>query len=264
MRRLISLLVLAAIPCSAQQRVTDAGDSKPVKADSPSEGITRDQANAILQELKAIHQLLERQASAVASPRAQAPVKVTMKVEPGSQALGRDDAPVTIVEFSDYQCPFCRRYSGTIFADLKKNYIDTGKVRYMVRDFPLDIHPNALNAALAARCAGEQNQFWAMRDLMLAVSADLSPDSISKFATQLNLDMSKFHACVDGKKYSADVQTDVAAAGTLGITGTPSFVVGKTAKDQIEGMRITGAQLFPTIEAAIQSQAQQFPPVATK
>jgi protein-disulfide isomerase len=257
MRRLVLLILLAAIPCSAQQPTTGPDNLKSTKADSPSEGITRDQANAILQELKAIRQLLERQASAAGNPQPRAPVKVTMKVEPGSKAVGRDDAPVTIVEFGDYECPFCRIYHGTTFAELKKNYIDTGKVRYVIRDFPLDLHPNALNAALSSRCAGEQNQFWTMRELMLAVSADLSPHSITKFATQLNLDMTKFHACMDDNKYSADVQRDVAAAGSLGINGIPSFIIGKTAKDQIEGVRITGALSFPRVEAAIQNQSQQ-------
>ncbi len=264
MRRLVFLILFAAILCSAQQPKTDPANSKSAKADSASDGITRDQANAILQELKAIHQLLERQASAAGNSHPQAPVKVSMKVEPGSQVLGRDDAPVTIVEFSDYQCSFCRIYHGTTFAELKKNYIDTGKVRYMIRDFPLGIHPNALTAALATRCAGEQAQFWTMRDLMLAASADLSPDSISKFATQLNLDMAKFHACMDDKKYSADVQRDIAAAGTLGINGTPSFVIGKIANDQIEGLRIAGAPPLALIEEAIQGPSQQTVPIATK
>jgi protein-disulfide isomerase len=251
------VILLAWIPCSAQRPTTYPDDSKPTKADSPSDGITRDQANAILQELKAIHQLLERQASAAGNPLSRAPVKVTMKVEPGSQAVGRDDAPVTIVEFDDYQCPICRKYHSATFTELKKNYIDTGKVRYVIRDFPLDIHPNALNAALASRCAGEQNQYWTMRELMLAVSADLSIDSITKFATQLNLDMTKFHACMQDKKYSADVQRDIAAAGTLGINGTPSFIIGKTGKVQIDGVRITGAISLPTVEAAILSLSQQ-------
>jgi protein-disulfide isomerase len=262
MRRLVGVILLTTVSCCAQQPTTGSDNSKTTKADSPSEGISRDQANAILQELKAIHQLLERQASAAANAQQQAPVKVKMKVESGSQILGRDDAPVTIVEFSDYQCPFCRRYHGTAFADLKKNYIDTGRVRYVIRDFPLDIHPNASNAALASRCAGEQNQFWAMRELLLAASADLSPDSITKFGTQLNLDTAKFHACMDGKRYSADIQREVAAASSLGINATPSFIIGKTAKDQIEGVRIAGALSYPALEAAIQNQSQPAPVAA--
>src|SRR6266851_95466 len=262
MRRLVAVILLTTVSCCAQQPTTSSDNSKTTKADSPSEGISRDQANAILQELKAIHQLLERQASAAANAQQQAPVKVKMKVESGSPILGRDDAPVTIVEFSDYQCPFCRRYHGTAFADLKKYYIDTGKVRYVIRDFPLDIHPNASNAALASRCAGEQNQFWAMRELMLAASADLSPDSITKFGTQLNLDAAKFHACMDVKRYSADIQRDVAAASSLGINATPSFIIGKTAKDQIEGVRIAGALSYPALEAAIQNQSQPAPVAA--
>ena len=232
--------------------------SNPAKADAANDGITRDQANAILTELKAIHQLLEKQAQA--GPNAQAqpqgPQKVSMKIEPGWQVMGRDDAPVTVVEFGDYQCPFCRKYHSATFADLKKNYIDTGKIRYVVRDFPLSFHANASNAALAARCAGEQGQtqFLAMRDFMLDTSADLALESITKYAGQAHLDMGRFQACMDAKKYSPDVQKDVAAANALGINATPSFVIGKTAKDQIDGVRIAGAMSYPAFEAAIQNQ----------
>jgi protein-disulfide isomerase len=259
---LVLAILLAAVPCFAQQPAGAPDNSKTTKADPPAGGISRDQAAAILQELKAIHQLLERQISAPGTAQPQAPVKVKMKVESGFQVLGRDDAPVTIVEFSDYQCPFCRRYHGTAFADLKKNYIDAGKVRYVIRDFPLDIHPNASNAALASRCAGEQNQFWTMRELMLAQSADLSSDSLTKYGTQVNLDMTRFRSCMDAKKYSADVQKDVAAAGSLGINATPSFVIGKTAKDQIEGLRIAGALSYQALEAAIQNQSTPAPAAA--
>ncbi len=170
--------------------------------------------------------------------------------------IGRDDAPVTVVEFGDYQCPFCRKYHSAAFADLKKNYIDTGKVRYIVRDFLLSFHANASSAALAARCAGEQgqSQFLAMRDLMLEISADLAPESITKYASQSDRDMNRFHACMDAKKYSPDVEKDVAAANTIGINATPSFVIGKTSKDQIEGVRIAGAMSYPAFETAIQNQ----------
>src|SRR5215471_6315867 len=142
-----------------------ASTSKTVKADSVTinmpEGMTRDQADAILNELKAIHQLLLTQqnvAAAKAAPAA-APASdnVQMKMASGWYSIGRDDAPVTMVEFADYQCPFCRKFHAETFAELKKNYIDTGKVRYVSRDLPLDFHPNAPGAAVAARCAGEQH-----------------------------------------------------------------------------------------------------------
>src|SRR5262245_10109126 len=119
--------------------------------------ITREQADAMLAELRAIHQLLDRQAPPVMRPSPPAPT-VRMAVAQGWYALGRDDAPLTIVEFSDYQCPYCRRFHLETFPELKKNYVDTGKVRFVSRDLPLDFHPNALRAAEAARCAGDQKK----------------------------------------------------------------------------------------------------------
>lgn len=260
MKKLILSMLLMGVPCFSQQGAAVPDNLNQTKADAANEGITRDQANAILTELKAIHQLLEKQAQAAANAQAQpqGPQKVSMKIEPGWQVIGRDDAPVTVVEFGDYQCPYCRKYHSATFADLKKNYIDTGKIRYVVRDFPLSFHANASNAALAARCAAEQGQiqFLAMRDLMLETSADLAPESITKDASQAHLDMTRFNTCMEAKKYSPDVQKDITAANTIGISATPSFVIGKTAKDQIDGVRIAGALSYPAFEAAIQNQTQ--------
>ena len=256
MKRLVLGILLTAVPCFSQQTASAPDATKQAKTESATDGITRDQANAILLELKAIHQLLEKQTTANVQAQPQAPQKVSMKVDPGWQVLGRDDAPVTIVEFGDYQCPYCRKYHGTTYADLKKNYIDTGKVRYIVRDFPLPFHANAGPAALAVRCAAEQGQtqFLALRDLMLENSADLAADSITKYGNQANLDMTKFRGCVDTKKYFPAVQKDIADANALGINATPSFVIGKTAKDQIDGVRIAGALSYSGFESAIQAQ----------
>ena len=230
--------------------------SQEVKAESvaikTSGGITGDQAEEILKELKAIHHLLERQQTAPALvPNSDT---VQMSVVAGWYAIGRDDAPITVVEFADYQCPFCRKFHSDTFAELKKNYIDTGKVRFVSRDLPLTFHPNASDAAIAARCAGEQHKFWEMRDLLLENSADLSPRALLKYGKRINLDMSAFSSCVKEKKYASDIQKDVAEAGKMGIGGTPSFVVGKTAKDQIRGVRIAGAVAYSEFETAIKNQ----------
>lgn len=239
-----------------------ASDSKSVKAESVTinmpEGMTRDQADAILNELRQIHQLLQNQQGAVAQPKpavAQAatpPDKVTMSVGQGWYALGREDAPVTMVEFADYQCPFCRRFETQSFAQLKKDYIDTGKVRFVSRDLPLEFHPNAPAAANAARCAGEQKKFWEIHDaIMQDTSSDLSPDAILKYAQKVNLDIPSFKTCLDQKKYVAAIQKDTADAGQLGISGTPSFVIGRTAKDQIDGVRIVGAVPYSVFDSTI-------------
>jgi protein-disulfide isomerase len=241
---------------SAQPAKSNAA-SKTVKAESVTinmpEGMTRDQADAILNELKAIHQLLQAQPNARAAA-APAPTseKVQMKMASGWHWMGREDAPVTIVEFTDYQCPFCRKYHTETFAQLKKNYIDTGKVRFVSRDLPLDFHPYAQKAAEAAWCAGEQNKYWELRDTMITNSADLSQDAIIKYAQSNALDIASFRACAEADKYKAEIQKDSADAATLGISATPSFVIGKTAKDAMDGDRVVGAVPASVFESEIQ------------
>jgi protein-disulfide isomerase len=170
----------------------------------------------------------------------------------GWYSLGRDDAPLTLVEFSDYQCPFCGRFHTDTFADLKKNYIDTGKIRFVSRDLPLGFHPNALGAAEAARCAGEQGKFWEMRNVMISNSTDLSRDAIMKYAQALPVNMGKFRPCLEGETHKAEVMKDLADATALQISGTPTFVLGKTSKDIMSGMLIVGAQPYSAFDAAIQ------------
>ena len=255
----VAAATLAAAAFSQQAAPSKpAATSKSVKAEAVTinmpEGMTKDQADAILNELKAIHQLLLNPPSTRAAAASAAPSsdKVKMSVGAGWYAMGRDDAPVTVVEFTDYQCPFCRRFQADSFAQLKKDYIDTGKVRFVSRDLPLEFHPNAPAAALAARCAGEQHKFWEMRDaMMLDTATDLGPDSILKYGQKTNLDMTAFSGCLKDKKYTSAIQKDTNDAGTLGISGTPSFVIGKTAKDEIAGVRIVGAVPYTVFDSTI-------------
>ena len=239
---------------------TEPVKSERVKAESVTinmpEGMTRDQADAILNELKSIHQLLQNQPAtraAAAAPAAPAPNEhVKMSVGAGWYSLGSDDAPVTMVEFTDYQCPFCRSFETASFAQLKKEYIDTGKVRFVSRDLPLVFHPNAPGAAMAARCAGDQHKFWEMRDaMMLDTATDLGPASILKYGEKTNLDMTAFNTCLSDKKYTEAIKKDAADAGTLGISGTPSFVIGKTDKTEIAGVRIVGAVPYAVFDSTI-------------
>jgi protein-disulfide isomerase len=133
----------------------------------------------------------------------------------------------------------------------KKNYIDTGKVRFVSRDLPLEFHPFALKAAEAARCAGDQNKYWELRDALYANAAPPNDDVVKKAAESLSLDEKGFRACLDSDKYKADVQKDAVEAATLQISGTPTFVLAKSAKDKLNGVRIVGAQSFATFQAAI-------------
>lgn len=120
-----------------------------------------------------------------------------MRLE-GAYSLGSSEAPVTIVEFTDYQCPFCRRFESTTFAEIRKKYIDTGKVRFIVRDFPLvDMHPDAMLAAEAAHCAGDQGKFWPMHDALFSDASKLGKSGLIDAGESVKLDMEAFTSCLE-------------------------------------------------------------------
>jgi protein-disulfide isomerase len=162
--------------------------------------------------------------------------------------LGSKDAPLTMVEFTDYQCPFCRQFYTSTFADLKKNYIDTGKLRFYSRDLPLDFHPDAMRAAQAGRCAAEQGQFWKMRDAMAANPGKLDMENLVADAGGLKMDVRAFRVCVESEKNKNAVQTDVLEAMKIGADGTPSFVVGKSTPEGVDGELIIGALPYETFD----------------
>jgi protein-disulfide isomerase len=220
----------------------------PLGAQQPAQpqdqGITRQQADQILNELRQIRQLLEKQQAG----KAQEPTRATLNLE-GGQMLGSKDAPLTMVEYTDYQCPFCRQFHTTVFNELKKNFIDTGKVRFYSRDLPLDtLHPNAIRAAEAARCAADQGQFWTMRNVMGANPDKLDLDHLTGFATDLKLDPLVFRNCVQSEKYKSAVQADVAEAMKVGAQATPSFVIGKSTADGVDGELVVGAMPYASFE----------------
>ena len=221
--------------------------------------ITTQQADEILKELRAMRAAIEKLATQQAAPRpgqpgqqAGPPASDQVKLaEVGSYMMGSASAPVTIVEFTDLQCPFCNRFSTTTFEQLKKAYIDTGQVRFITRDLPLGMHQHAMRAAKASRCAGEQGKFWEMRTTLVKNAATLSPELMTATAQSLGLDMAAFGACVDSPRFDAQIQADMSAAQSIGVTGTPSFVIGKTAANGLAGVRVVGAQPLAAFEARI-------------
>ena len=218
-------------------------------ADEP---MTKTQGDAILDELRQIKKLLERQpaAPAAAGPRADERVKVSLGSTP---SIGRSDAPIVMVEFTDYQCPFCQRFHLSAFEELKKNYVDTGKIRYVSRDLPLPMHPNAMSAAIAARCAGEQNRdkFWEMRHRLIVNANQLGAEKYNALADELKLDRAEFQACLAQDKFKAQIEKDMTDAGLAGIGGTPSFVIGRIVGDGVEGVKVVGAQPFGVFDAKL-------------
>lgn len=142
-------------------------------------------------------------------------------------AMGDENAPVTLVEYTDYQCPFCKRYYDQTYSQLISDYVDSGKVRYLVRDLPLSFHPNAEPAAVAARCAGQQGRYQEMHDLLFENQeewAELS-DATSTFVDYANQIGVNITACMSDESVVASVREDASLASNIGATGTPTFVV---------------------------------------
>jgi protein-disulfide isomerase len=219
---------------------------------SYAEGMTEEQATAILNELKQIRQLLERQQTRSAGGAA-----VTDQVSLAARdvyVLGSEHAKVTLVEFTDYQCPFCNKFHLNTFPELKKQFVDTGLVRFVSRDLPLKFHTHAFEAARAARCAGEQARYWEVRDWLSSHPDNLTNDAILSAATQTGVDGPSFQACLESDRHRADVQQDIADAKAIGITGTPGFVIGRSSNGILEGIKIVGAQSYEAFEAKINQQ----------
>ena len=158
-------------------------------------------------------------------------------------ALGEANAPVTIIEFSDYQCPFCGKFFTETEGQLRKEYVETGKVKLVYRDFPLEFHPEAEPAALAADCANEQGKFWEYHDLLFTNQAELSDANYKKWAADLGLDTTKFNTCYKKLKYLDEVKKDMADGQKYGVSGTPAFFVN--------GKMITGAQPYAIFKQEI-------------
>ena len=150
--------------------------------------------------------------------------------------LGNEDALVTIVEFSDFQCPFCKKANDEALSLVKENYVKTGKVKLVFRDFPLEFHPEAEVAALAAECADEQGKFWEYHDVLFANQDSLGDANYKVWAEELGLDTEQFNDCYKSLKYLDEVRSDLVDGQKYGVSGTPAFFV--------DGRLISGAQPY--------------------
>lgn len=164
-------------------------------------------------------------------------------------SLGSPNAKVKIEEFSDFQCPFCFRYFVGAFPQLVKEYIATGKVYYTFYNYPLEFHPQAQKAAEAAMCAGDQNKYWEMHDLLFANQTNWSSqpshlETFKKLAQSLSLNMSNYENCMNSNKYAAQVQSDLNAGRQKNVSGTPTFL--------INGEELVGAQDFSVFAEVIE------------
>lgn len=181
------------------------------------------------------------------TPQTTGTVQQRLNVPVGSNpAFGPANAPITIIEFSDFECPYCRKWVQETWPLIQKAY--PGKVRLYYRDFPLSGHPNAIPAAVAARCAGEQNQYWAFHDKLFS-GTTLNSAVYEAYAQALGLDTAKFKACTQANRYEKDVNDDLQFGANLGIRGTPTFI--------INGIPLVGAQPFSAFQKIIDQELAQ-------
>lgn len=172
----------------------------------------------------------------------------------GAAFQGDQDARLTLVEYTDFQCPFCARYTRDTLPQLEAEYIQTGKVKYVRRDFPLEsIHPHAFKAAEAAHCAQEQGQGWAFHARLFGHQQQLAPTDLPGHAQALGLDVNAFQQCLESGKYAAQIRQDMREAQAAGVTGTPSFFLGVSdASGTVKATRtLKGAQAYAAFKAAI-------------
>jgi protein-disulfide isomerase len=203
--------------------------------------------------------------STVGSDEAAGTARAPEATDAPFNVIGSADAPVSIVEFSDLQCPHCANYALHTFPQIKRAYIDTGKVHYAAVDFPLPMHAYAFPAAVAARCAGEQGKYWQYREAIFAGQSQLvsSPgfdvrallprdaDPFDKLARNLDMDVARFDACRRDVRQDAVVREDLAMARRDGITSTPSFMIGRVVDGELRGETISGAKSFEELAAKI-------------
>lgn len=183
------------------------------------------------------------------SPRVNAPVIDENKLIDDDAIKGDENAPVTIVEFSDYECPFCQRFWEQTLPQIEEKYIKTGKVKLIYRDFPLGFHANAQKAAEAAECSGEQGKYYEMHDKLFAEGVSGGVSAFKQYAADLKLDTKTFNECLDAGKMRAEIQKDSADGQSLGVSGTPAFF--------INGKEVVGAQPFSVFEQIIEAELER-------
>lgn len=246
-KSVFSALVISVI-ASSMVAAFFAGSYMSLKSDQ----ITKSELNEAIVKLES--KVLKNQQAPV-QPDLQ-PISVSMDDDP---IRGDQDAPITIVEFSDFQCPFCARFQIQTLPLILEQYVDTGKVKFVYRDFPIqNSHPNAMPAAVASECAHEQDKYWQYHDALFEnqgvwnnVEITSAITIFKEFATELDLNQEQFNSCLDSGKYIEEINNDLNDGRDYGVSGTPGFFIGN---EKIGFVKLNGAQPFEAFKSIIDSQ----------
>jgi protein-disulfide isomerase len=196
--------------------------------------------DSIKNDLAEIKKLLESGARAAPTPPKPKPFEPRDVMITGAPVMGDTDAKVTLIEYSDYQCPFCARHSKQTMPEIIKNYIDEGKVKFVMREFPIpSLHPRATAASEAALCAGSQGKYWEMHDVLFSNQKKMSDDDLRDYAAEIGLDTGKFNTCLEQKDFAEQLGKDIEEGREMGVSGTPSFVLGITDSENPDKVHVT-------------------------
>jgi len=176
-----------------------------------------------------------------------------LDVPPSSSVKGESGARIAIVEFSDFECPFCGRYARDTYPRLTREYVDTGKVQYMFRHYPLDIHPLAIKAAEAVECAAREGMYWEMHDLLFAAGGALAEPDLLGYAATLGLQQEDFETCLKGNIMTERVLEDRQYGEALGVSATPTFFFAEVRDDGKLSLlaKLSGARPYSTFQSTL-------------
>ena len=243
----LAVILLFAVPASS---VVAKSSKEELKEEMQELKKGQEQIQKDLEEIK---KLLKEGAKAAPAKTAFKPTDMKL----GDVAIkGESTAPVTLVEFSDYHCPYCKRHATAVMTQLQENYIDTGKLRFVMREFPIpNLHPRAYAASVAVLCAGDQGDYWGMHDALFNDQKAKQDEDFKAMADSLGLDPTAFSTCLSSDKFAEQIKADQAEGRKLGISGTPSFVLGLTDAKDPSTVHLTkfirGAQPYNNFAAAI-------------
>jgi protein-disulfide isomerase len=250
---LVAAICLAAAASVAGARPAD--DAAVIRQEL--DALRQGQA-AIARDVADIKQLLE----SLRPPPPVRPLDGTVAIGDGP-SQGSPDAPVILIEFSDYQCPYCKRQVDATLPLIIERYVATGKVRYVFKDFPLEaLHPQALRAAAAAHCAGDQGRYWEYHDALFGDQATLAEEDLMRHARALGLDQSRFRNCLDSGTHVQRIRASIALGTELGVTATPAVVLGRRDGAEVRDLHLIVGSLPPevfmeTIEKLLSGQPGQ-------
>ncbi len=255
MKIILPHLLLTAASLLALSGCESGRDDAPAQQESQALESIQQELSALRTELARMNLALTEVHRAVAvPPEAPAPAPVRLQdVDIGDDPrIGAADASLALVEFADYQCPYCARHQQQTMPMLREQYIDTGKLQYIFKDYALDFHPQAKAAAVAANCAGAQGQYWPMHDALFAEYRNLGEELYQRLAGELKLDLDAFTACQQDAAQLKEIDADRIYGEGLGVQGTPQFYLGRVEGGRlVDALPINGAQPYSVFATAI-------------